>query len=112
MVDSADYPTELDEDLVLPNQKRLRIRPLHRGEQSTVRDLFAHLSPLSRYRRFFSPMPTLPDAVMQLLVSVDYRRRLALVAQHEAGPDPEIVGLGSFSTNDDGSVELALVVFN
>jgi RimJ/RimL family protein N-acetyltransferase len=106
----ADYPDELDEELVLPNQKRLRIRPLYRDEESTVRDLYAHLSPRTRYRRFFSPMPTLPDTVLRLLVSVDHRRRLALVAQYEHDSEPEIVGLGSFGAIDDDSAELALVV--
>lgn len=55
-------------------------------------------------------MPTLPDSVVHLLASVDYRRRLALVAENDSGPRGEVVGLGDFCAVDDQSVELGLVV--
>lgn len=55
-------------------------------------------------------MPELPASVMRLLACVDYRRTLALVAEHENGARTEPVGLASFGALDDGSVELALVV--
>ena len=34
--------TLLDDDLTLPNQLRLHIRALHRGEESSIRELDAH----------------------------------------------------------------------
>ena len=106
----ADYPSELDDDLTLPNRRRLHIRALRRGEEGPIRQLDAHLSVRTRYLRFFSPMPALPDSVMRLLTSVDYRRRLALVAEHFDGNGGEVVGLGSFGAIDENSVEVALVV--
>jgi acetyltransferase len=109
-IDAAAYPSELDEDLVLPSQRRLRIRPLFRDEDGAVRELYAQLSPRTRYRRFLSPMPMLPDALLKLLVTVDYQRRLALVVQSGTGPRREIVALGSFSAVDDECAEVALVV--
>jgi hypothetical protein len=49
-----------------------------------------------RTLRFLSPLPALPDSVIHLLACVDYRRRLALVAEHDNGHGGEIVGLASF----------------
>ena len=106
----AEYPTQLDEDVVLPNQQTLHIRALHRDEERPIRELYARLSPTTRYRRFFSPMPTLPDSVMRLLVTVDYRRKLALVAEIDGDRGREVIGLGSFGAVDDRIVEVALVV--
>ena len=108
---SAEYPTELVDYVTLPDQRRLRIRPLRRCEEGPIRDLYAHLSPASRYLRFFSPMPELPASVMRLLACVDYRRTLALVAEHENGATLEPIGLASYGAlDDDGTAELALVV--
>jgi RimJ/RimL family protein N-acetyltransferase len=107
--EDAEYPSELDDNLILPNRRRLRIRALRPCEEEPIRELDAHLSPRTRYLRFFSPMPTLPDAVITLLACVDYRRRLALVAEY-VGTSTEVVALGSFGAIDDRSVEVALVV--
>jgi RimJ/RimL family protein N-acetyltransferase len=104
------YPDDLDADVTLPNERRLHIRALHRGEDGPIRALYAHLSPQSRYMRFFSPMPTLPDSVVRLLVRVDYQRSLSLVAESRDEDGPGVVGLGSFGATDDRNVEIALVV--
>jgi RimJ/RimL family protein N-acetyltransferase len=103
------YPTELDDDLTLSN-KRIHIRALRRCEEEPIRNLYARLSPRSRYLRFFSPMPVLPDSLVRLLACVDYRRTLALLAEYDGGNGPEVVGLGSFGAVDDNDVEVALVV--
>ena len=71
--------------------------------------LYAHLSPRTRYLRFLSPMPTLPDSVLRLLLDVNQCRRMALVA-HEAEGRREVVGLGSFVALDHDSAEIGLVV--
>lgn len=105
-----DYPDELDRYVTLPNAQRVHIRALRRGEMSVIHDLYAHLSPRTRYLRFFSIVPSLPDAVVRLLACVDYRRRLGIVAEHESVDGAVIVGLGSFAAVDDGNVELGLVV--
>ena len=106
----ADYPRELDDCVMLPNRKRLRIRALHRGDEQSIRALDAHLSVRTRYLRFLSPLPAIPDSVARLLASVDYQRRLALVAEQGDGPGREVVGLGSFSAIDHRTAEVALVV--
>jgi RimJ/RimL family protein N-acetyltransferase len=107
---AAEYPDELDDSFLLPNGRRLRVRALHRGEEGPIRELDAHLSLRTRYRRFFSPMPTLSDASIRALACVDYRRQVALVAEHDNGHGAEIIGLGSFAAIDDSRAEVAVVV--
>jgi len=104
------YPTDLDACVTLANGARVRIRALRRCEGAAIRELYAHLSPRSRYFRFLSPMPSLPDSVVRLLSCVDYRRKLALVAEYEAGDARDIVALGSFDAIDESSAEVGLVV--
>ena len=106
----GDAPAELNDDVTLPNQRRLHIRALRRFEDAPVRDLYSHLSPRSRYLRFFSPMPTLPESVVRLLVSVDYRQRLSLVAEEGEGEAREVVALAGFGAVDDTNVEVSIVV--
>jgi len=107
---AAEYPVDLDECVTLPNQQRLRIRALVRCEEGGIRDLFARSSPRTRYLRFLSPFHTVPDSVIQLLACVDYRRRLALVAEYQDGRDAEVVGLGSFAAIDEHHAEVSLAV--
>jgi len=104
------YPTELDDNLTLSNHKRIHIRALRRCEEDPIRNLYARLSPRSRYLRFFSPMPVLPDSLVRLLACVDYRRTLALIAEYDNGNGLEVIGLGSFGAVDDNDVEVALVI--
>jgi RimJ/RimL family protein N-acetyltransferase len=105
-----EYPRSLEDCVTLSNRRRLRVRPLRPLEHGLVRELDTHLSTRTRYLRFFSPMAKLPESVIRLLVSVDYHRRLALVAEYRAGDRFEPVGLGSFSAIDNESAEVALLV--
>lgn len=107
--EAADYPSELEGDIVLAN-RRVRIRPLRRDEEEPLRELFDCLSPRTRYLRFLSPMPKLPDSVARTLARVDYRRQLALVAEYDNPISTEILGLASFGALDDSRVEVGLVI--
>ena len=104
-----NYPTELEHDLTLSNDRHVHIRPLRHCENDAIRAFYARLSPRTRYLRFFSPMPTLPDSVLRLLTCVDHRRSLALVAEDDAG-DGGVVALASFGAVENDLVEVALVV--
>ena len=95
--------------LVLPNAQRVRLRPLRPHEAGAVRDLYSRLSPRTRYERFFSPMPELPDSVLRLLLDVDDKSRLALVAHRDEHPG-DLIALGSFGAIDACSAEVSLVV--
>ncbi len=106
----AAYPAELEQSVTLPDCRRVRIRPLREHEDAPVRDLFAHLSPRTRYSRFLSVMPEMPDSVVRLLTSADYGRQLALVAEHGDPDGAEVVGLANFTAIADDSAEVGLVV--
>lgn len=86
------------------------IRPLRRCEDAPVRELYRRLSPRTRYLRFFSPMPELPESVLHLLTCVDGERGLALLAELRTPAGPEVVGLGSFGADGNGRAEVGLVV--
>lgn len=98
------------EYVTLPNRRRLRIRPLRHCEEQPIRELYSHLSPRSRYMRFFSVMPALPDSLVRQLACVDGLHRVAFVAEDDADGRAEPVALASFGAIDDTTVELGLVV--
>jgi RimJ/RimL family protein N-acetyltransferase len=97
--------------ITLPGGRRLRIRALQRYEEGLVHDLFAHLSPRSRYQRFLSPMTVLPEAIARQLTCGDSRRQLGIVAEFRFDTaEQETIGLGNFAAIDDETVEVGLVV--
>jgi RimJ/RimL family protein N-acetyltransferase len=109
MIDQVDYPSGLDSHVTLANRRRLRIRPLRRCEDGPIRDLYARLSPRTRYLRFFSPMPMLPESVLRLLSCIDYRQGVALVAEDE-DKDHLVIAVGSVGAVDGDVAEIAVVV--
>ena len=104
------YPSELEEGVSLSTGERLHIRPLRRFEVLPIRELYGCLSAETRYLRFFSPMPMLPDSVLRVITGVDYRRHLALLAELDAPDGAQVVALGSFAAIDCNTAEVALVV--
>lgn len=104
------YPSELEEQLTLPNRNPLRTRPLHRCEDRVIRELYRHLSSRTRYLRFSSDMPELPDSLLRLMMCVDYHRRLALLAESDFNDGAEVVALSEFIAIDDHTAEVGLVV--
>jgi RimJ/RimL family protein N-acetyltransferase len=86
------------------------IRPLRAGEEDLIRELYSRLSPRTRYLRFFSMMPMLPDAVVRRLATVDGHRQVALVVEEDICGRVEPIALASFDAVDDATVELGIVV--
>jgi RimJ/RimL family protein N-acetyltransferase len=101
---------EPTERVALPNQRDVRIRCLCSSEEHTIRALWDHLSPRSRYLRFLSVASTLPDSLVRSLVAVDNQRTLALVAERDTEAAVDIIGLASFAAVDDDQVEVGVVV--
>ncbi len=94
----------------LPNGRQVRLRALQPGEYDPVRELCARLSLRTRYQRFLSPMPVVPDALLRVLAESDGPRRLAVVAQLGSADDSDVIGLGNLCVADDDRAELGLVV--
>jgi RimJ/RimL family protein N-acetyltransferase len=106
----AGLADAVDEDVILPDHRRLRVRSLRWCEDAPVRELYRVLSPRTRYLRFFSPMPELPDSVLRLLTCVDGRSGIALLGELQTPAGEEVVALGSFGATGEGLAEVGLVV--
>jgi GNAT superfamily N-acetyltransferase len=101
---------EADEYVTLSNGQRVRIRILPVGDDAPIRELWTHLSPRTRYLRFLSIMSALPDPLVRRLVSGDDCRKLAFVAELDAGGTAMVIGLANLGAVDSESVEIGLVV--
>jgi RimJ/RimL family protein N-acetyltransferase len=104
---AARYATDVEARLTL-DELPVRFRALHDREEQPIRALYAGLGADARYRRFLSPMPTLPDSLVRALSSVDHRRSLAIVAEDAVRGG--VIALASFSAIDDRTVEVAVAV--
>src|SRR5947209_6631077 len=70
------------------------IRPIRPADRQLLLDAFERLSPESRYRRFFGPMPELSNRELDYLTQVDHSDHEALVAvDADSG---HIVGVARF----------------
>lgn len=104
-------PGELAREVVLRNGGRVRVRAVRPDDAPRLVALFERLGLDTVYQRFFTPMKRLPPDWARRLATVDYRRRLALVAEHDPGGGPELVGVARWEPTDDPeTAEVALVV--
>ena len=100
------YPVELEEDLVLRDGTRLKLRPMRPEDADLERAFVDGLSERSRYQRFMQALPRLSPQLLARFTQLDYDRELALVALH-AG---RFVAVGRYAPNADGeTAEFALV---
>ena len=103
--------SDLEEQIVLPNRpvcsypSPTTVRRGYGSRNSTT------TSALGRgISDSFQKCRRCPTIVVRMLACVDYRRQLALVAEHDNGNGLEIVGLASFGAINDGNVKVALVI--
>jgi nucleotide-binding universal stress UspA family protein/RimJ/RimL family protein N-acetyltransferase len=92
----------------LPDGSRITIRPIGPEDRQGLADGFARLSPETRYRRFFSPVPELRERDLDYLTQIDHRDHEALVAIDDA--TGEGVGVARYVRISDGLAEPAVVV--
>jgi GNAT superfamily N-acetyltransferase len=83
------------------------IRPIRPDDAAGLEDFHEHLSAETVYKRFFSAHPHLRAEEIQRFTSVDYRNRLALVAEH----GHRLVGVARYdSSQGTSSAEVAFVI--
>jgi GNAT superfamily N-acetyltransferase len=83
------------------------VRPIQEDDAPRLRRMFHRLSPMTVYRRFFSPVTRPRESVLHHLATVDHDRREALVALD----GDEIVGVARYdATKDAGEAEIAVTV--
>ena len=98
-----------------PSDPELRIRPIEPGDQRALQDGFEHLSEMSRYYRFHSPMRQLSNGLAHYLTHVDGIDHVALVAfEPGASRSDAAVGVAVArfirDRRDPQSAELAITV--
>jgi RimJ/RimL family protein N-acetyltransferase len=103
----ANYPTDLVELAYLEGGVAVEFRPILPEDRDRLERMFHRLSPKTLYRRFFTAVPRPIPAILDRLVNVDYRDRLALVAV----VDDEIVAVARYDRLDEpAEAEVAVVV--
>ena len=84
------------------------IRP---DDKPRLVDLYGRLSQHTAYQRFFTVMKRLPPDWAHFFANVDYRTRLAVVAEREHEGRLELIGVGRYEPADEeDTAEVAFVV--
>ena len=105
------YPGALERQLGLKNGETLCIRPIRPDDEERLVELYGRLSRNTAYQRFFTVMRRLPKDWVHYFANVDYRRRLALVAERETVAGVQIVGVGRYEPADEeATAEVAFVL--
>jgi len=94
----------------LRDGSRVDIRPVEPDDREAIAEGFERLSPESRYRRFFGPMPRLSESFLDYLTRVDHHDHEALVAVDAQTGDG--VGVARFVRTEPGVAEPAVVVID
>ena len=108
---APSYPQELERHAVLDDGTHVRVRPVRADDEARLENLYSRLSEHSAYQRFFAYRQRLPAEWYHYFANVDYRRRLALVAERGMPNGPELIGVGRYEpTDEEGVAEVAFVV--
>jgi nucleotide-binding universal stress UspA family protein len=92
----------------LPDGAAAAVRPIEPSDREALRAGFERLSPESRYRRFFTPMPRLSNRDLDYLTKIDHHDHEALIALDETGHN--IVGVARYVRTGPDEAEPAIVV--
>lgn len=102
---------QLEQEVTLKDGARIRIRPILPEDEPRLVALYGRLSQHTAYQRFFTVMKRLPPDWAHHLANVDYRRRLALVAERDLDWRPELIGVARYEPcEEEDTAEIAIVV--
>lgn len=105
--DPYDYPKHWEADVVLSDGGTVHLRPIIPDDAPRIVDLHARLSERTRYFRYFSPYPRIPEKDLLRFSVVDHHGRVAFGAF--LGDD--LIAVGRYERlGDSGSAEVAFVV--
>lgn len=111
MQEAAQYPRELVRAITLKDGFSARIRPIRPDDEPRLVDLYERLSRHTAYQRFFTVLRRLPPDWYHFFANVDYRRRLALVAERETVAGVQLIGVGRYEPSEEPeTAEVAFVV--
>jgi len=104
-------PREFDRQVVLRDGAHVWFRAIRPDDEARLVDLYGRLSQHTAYQRFFTVMKRLPPDWAHFFANVDYRTRLAVVAEREHEGRVELIGVGRYEASDEeAAAEVAFVV--
>lgn len=107
----AAYPEELSHTAKATDGTPVFIRAIRPEDAERLIAFHARLSEHTAYQRFFTVMKRLPPDWARMLATVDYVRRLALVAEVATPGGRELVAVARYEpTAREDTVEVAFVV--
>ena len=94
----------------LRNGAAVRVRPIRPDDEPRLLALCQRLSPRTVYQRFFSFRPLRPEDA-HAFANVDYRERMAVVAEVDTGHEPQLIGVARYAPSAEEAIaDIALVV--
>lgn len=103
----SGYPSELEFDAVSVERFKFRVRPIRPDDANALVKFHERLSDRSCYLRFFSLHRHLSPKEVERFTRIDYRDRLALVAEH----DGRLIAVGRYDRRPQtAEAEVAFVV--
>jgi len=108
-VEIPRYLPDPEQGVTLRNGASVRVRAIRPDDEPRLMALCRRLSPRTVYQRFFSVRRLLPEEP-HAFANVDYRQRMAVVAEVGDGPEPELVGVARYGPSDEGTADIGLVV--
>lgn len=109
-VEIRGYPSALEQVITLGNGASVRLRPIRSDDEPRLMALCHRLSPRTVYERFFSVRQLLSEEA-HAFANVDYRQRMALVAEADFGQEPELIGVARYGPSDEvTTADIGLVV--
>ena len=104
------FAAGIEQVVVLRNGSSVHLRPISPDDAPRLVALCHRLSSRTVYQRFFSPRRLRLEEA-HALANVDYRERMALVAEVETGQEPELVGVARYGpAADAATADIGLVV--
>jgi len=107
----SPYPAQYEMPAITNEGVQIFIRPIKPEDEPLLADFFKTLSPKSIYMRFFSPLKSIPQAMMARFTQIDYDRDMALVAIRQDQGREEIMGVARLMSKPGGiEPEFSVVV--
>jgi acetyltransferase len=109
-VEIPRYLADPEQGVTLRNGTSVRVRAIRPDDEPRLMALCRRLSPRTVYQRFFSVRRLLPEEA-HAFANVDYRQRMAVVAEVDDGQEPELIGVARYGPSDEGTTaDIGLVV--
>jgi hypothetical protein len=99
------YLADPEQRVILRNGVFVRVRTIRADDQPRLMALCRRLSPRTVYQRFLSVRRLLPEEA-HAFANVDYRQRMAVVAEVDDGQELELVGVARYGPSDEGTADI------